>query len=294
VRVLMAVVLLALGVNGSAAQGTAGSGPATGGAGQTDGVLIMAHGGTAEWNAAISEAVAPIREVLPTALAYGMADPATMQAAVDSLIATGVTRVAVVRLFLSGESFRHQTEYLLGLRADPPAHPMLMNGGGHGELLPLRHDVEVLISEEGIAESWISPAIMTDRAEAISRMPEEESVVLVAHGMGDDGANTRILEEMERSADAIRARGFRDVRVFTLREDWADARIAAEAEIRGAMGEFYARGDRILALPFRLSGFGPYESVLEGFEYQAGDGLLPHPLISDWIEATVGELLNRP
>src|SRR5688500_5239450 len=82
------------------------------------GILIMAHGGMPEWDAAVAEAVTPMKDVVPTSLALGMADPATMQAALDSLQSQGVDKVAVVRLFLSGESFIHDTEFYLGLRDD--------------------------------------------------------------------------------------------------------------------------------------------------------------------------------
>lgn len=262
------------------------------------GLLVMAHGGTPEWNRSVSEALAPLRAEMPTALALGMADPVTMQAAMDSLMEQGVDRVAVVRVFMSGESFRHQTEYLLGLREDPPAQPMLMHDAAHADhgssLLPLTHDAEVIMSGEGLMEAWPTPSIMADRAAALSRNPEGESVVLIAHGMGDERANDRVLAEMGRTVAEIRARGFKSVAAFTLREDWEEARATAELEIRTTVQDLRARGDRVLALPFRLSGFGPYAEVLEGLEYEAGEGLLPHPLITEWIRRSARELLNQP
>ena len=39
----------------------------------------------------------------------------------------------------------------------------------------------------------------------------------------------------------------------------------------------------VVVLPYRVFGFGPYADVLEGLDYAATDGLLPHPLITDWI-----------
>jgi hypothetical protein len=37
-------------------------------------------------------------------------------------------------------------------------------------------------------------------------------------------------------------------------------------------------------VPFRLFGFGPYATVLEGLEYVSDQqALLPHPIITDWI-----------
>ena len=76
------------------------------------------------------------------------------------------------------------------------------------------------------------------------------------------------------------------VEVATLREDREEARVAAEAAIRSFVESQTAQGRRVLVLPYRLSGFGPYAAVLEGLDYVAGDGLLPHDAISRWIEQT--------
>src|SRR5688572_24758731 len=114
-----ALVAVALAVPQARAQQSPTAEPAVG-------ILIMAHGGMPEWDAAVAEAVRPMKDVVPTSLAMGMADPATMQAALDSLQSQGVDKVAVVRLFLSGESFIHDTEFYLGLRDDPPAMPVAM------------------------------------------------------------------------------------------------------------------------------------------------------------------------
>ena len=75
------------------------------------GILVMAHGGQPEWDQAVVDAVLPLKQRIPIALALGMADPVTLQAGLDSLEAQGAESVAVVRLFLSGESFLHDTEF---------------------------------------------------------------------------------------------------------------------------------------------------------------------------------------
>ena len=90
------------------------------------GVLIMAHGADDEWNQSVVQAVDPISENLPVAIAFGMANPMTLQAGLDSLDSEGVTHVAVVRMFLSGQSFLDQTNYFLGLSDDPPEMFVMM------------------------------------------------------------------------------------------------------------------------------------------------------------------------
>lgn len=85
------------------------------------GLLIMAHGGDPEWNQDVQTAVAPLKAEYPTEIAFGMATPSTLEAAVQKLEACGVEKIAVVRMFVSGDSFLDSTEFILGHRNTPPA-----------------------------------------------------------------------------------------------------------------------------------------------------------------------------
>jgi sirohydrochlorin cobaltochelatase len=82
--------------------------------------------------------------------------------------------------------------------------------------------------------------------------------------------------------------------VETLREDWPDKRVEAEKRIR----EYVERakknnGGTAIVIPFRVQGFGPYKSVLDGLEYRAnGMGLIPHAEVTNWIETQIS-LLRR-
>jgi len=274
-------------------------------AGSRPGILVMAHGGIPEWDQAVADAVAPLKTKVPTALALGMADPATMQAAIDSLESQGVGTIAVVRLFLSGESFMHDTEYYLGLREDPPAMPMAMmmshGQGGHGQhgghgahgsdaIRPLSLSAGVLLERRGISDFPFIADIVAERARTVSVDPSRESVIVIAHGMGEEDENQRVLDNMAGSVEALRAIGFRAVRAATLREDWPEVREHAEAEIREWVGTRAAAGDRVIVVPFRLFGFGGYAEVLEGLTYTPADGLLPHPSVTTWIEEAAGSL----
>ncbi|MEZ4700746.1 MAG: hypothetical protein R2834_10485 [Rhodothermales bacterium] len=260
------------------------------------GVLVMAHGGAPDWNAAVETAVAPLRARQPVSLAFGMADPATLRAAVQELGDAGVPCIAVVRLFMSGASFLHQTEYLLGLRPDPPA--FFMNHGApgghssHAAPPPIAVDAEVLLGLEGLLDDLSMGAILARRAASLSVDPASESILILAHGPGDDGENERWLHQMDRMADSIRAtRPFHRVEVHTLREDWQDKRAASEARIRSFVKQETAAGRHVLVVPFRLSGFGPYAEVLEGLTYTADErGLLPDPAITDWMRRQAASL----
>lgn len=248
------------------------------------GLLVMAHGGGGEWDHAVGQAVAPLRQERPTALALGMADPVTLQAALDSLRLQGVERVAVVRLFVSGTSFLAQTRYLLGL-GPAPAHFISHHGGeGHqGPPDPVVHGLDVATHVEGLVDHEATGRILLERSRQLSTDPGSESVLWLAHGLGDPDANGRLEAAMARGVRALKEAGFAEARAMALREDWPEARQRAETEIRGWVSEQVGLGRRVLVVPLRVSGFGPYAEILADLPYRRGEGLLPHEAITDWI-----------
>lgn len=271
------------------------------------GVLVMAHGGAPDWNQTVEDAVKPLQAELPLEVAFGMADPATIQEAVTRLEAQGVGRIAVVRLFISGDSFKERTEKILGLRPGAPPRPPDDHGhhggghhhGGHGDpdsmpLWRVESKSKFLMSGEGLMDSSRMGSILAERAEALSRDPARESVLILGHGPGDEEENRRWLERIDHLAGSVRAAlPFLDVRVDTLREDWPEARLPAEARIRRYVQEQTAKG-AVIVIPFRLSGFGPYAEVLEDLSYVSdGKGLLPHPEVTEWIRDQVRRLAEK-
>jgi len=101
------------------------------------GVLVMAHGGAPEWNQGVLETVAPLTGSHNLEVAFGMADAVSLQEAVTRLEQRGADRIAVVRLFISGESWYARTEQILGMREGAPAraeaagHPEHMAADAH-------------------------------------------------------------------------------------------------------------------------------------------------------------------
>jgi len=101
------------------------------------GVLVMAHGGSPEWNQGVLDTVAPLTGSHNLEVAFGMADAVSMQEAVTRLEQRGADRIAVVRLFISGESWYERTEQILGMREGAPArgeaagHPEHMSADAH-------------------------------------------------------------------------------------------------------------------------------------------------------------------
>lgn len=266
------------------------------------GIVVMAHGGTPEWNQEVAAALRPIESRYPVELALGMADAATIEAAIQRLEGRGVTRIAVVRLFVSGESWRERTAQILGLRPGAPDrahHPdHAAHGGTHAAAFyRVARRAAVAMSDAGLAEAEGMGLVLADRARGLSQSPAREQVLILAHGPGDDAENLRWLEWLDARAETIRQdRPYADVRVMTLREDWPEKRQEAVARIRAAVEAGTAAGLSTLVVPFRVQGFGPYAEVLAGLDYRADQaGLLPHPAVTAWIEAEADRMLGaRP
>jgi len=237
-------------------------------------------------------AVAPPEPAEPRQPRFGMANPHSLSASLGSLYAQGVTHVAVVRLFLSGSSFLDQTNFFLGLSDVPPDFFVLMGPGSDDPKArkQIQHNFVIATHSDGLINSQYVDSIMHERADSLSSTPREESVLIIAHGVGDEAENDKLLKSMGRVAEHVTDGGYADVHVATLREDWESKRILAEQNIRSYVSTQNESGRRVLVLPMRLSGFGPYAGVLDGLKYSAGPGLLPHKHIADWVIKTADNI----
>ncbi len=282
------------------------------------GVIVMAHGGTPEWNDAVLQTVAPLRAKYDIEVAFGMADAASLQDAVRKLEARNVRRIGVVRLFVSGESWLERTEQILGLRAGAPAAatahadhgehhahadhqaasaPAPADHGAHSmAFYRVESRSQFVLSSEGLADVPGMGQVLADRAAALSKAPAREDVLILAHGPGDDVENARWLAKIDARAAAVRALAqFRRVQVESLREDWPDKRAVAEQRIRAFVTRASSEGGTAIVLPFRVHGFGPYAQVLKGLDYVSdGKGLIPHGEVGKWLERQIDELAAKP
>lgn len=261
------------------------------------GVLVMAHGGSKQWNKEVLAAIEPLKDEHNIEVAFGMADAASLQQGVERLEARGARRIGVVRLFISGESFLDRTEQILGLAPGAPQRDAAKadhegHDGGHSmEFWRIDSQSSFAVSKQGLVEAPEMASVLVDRARALSRDPQHEDVLILAHGPGDDAENERWLAHLEARAEVVRrASPFRTVRVETLREDWPEKRHDAEQRIRSYV-EHAAKSGRAIVIPFRVQGFGPYAEVLKGLDYASdGRGLVPDAGVTQWIEHQIAML----
>jgi hypothetical protein len=268
------------------------------------GVLLMAHGGSQEWNKQVSMAVKPLQEKYRIEVAFGMADAAGIQKSVQKLETHGAKKIGVVRLFISGESWYSRTEQILGIRPGAPVAPALTN-----ETYSKKHDsrhqmqfwkiktaASCALSEKGLVESPAMGAVLADRVRNLMRDPQKEDVLILAHGLKDDLSNDRLLDSLDLLADQIRASiPFQNVKSETLREDWPEKSKEARSRIRAFFQQANEGNRTVIVLPFRVYGFGPYAEVLEEFNYISdGKGLIPHSKVTEWVSNQIELLKEGP
>lgn len=279
------------------------------------GIVLMAHGGSATWNATVSDLRAKVDARVPTEVALGMATRATIQSAVDRLIERAVREIVAVPLFVSSHSsVIESTKYLLGARADAPpdlavfarmSHGPRPTAGAapeHGEhaapadgTRPVQSSVPIRVGK-ALDDHPIVADILVSRASAISRDPAHEAVVLVAHGPVPDADNALWLEDMNRLAVRVRAAvPFAKVEAITVRDDApAPVREVATADLRALVTRLSSGGgSRVLIVPLLLSYGGIEAGIrkrLEGLDYtMASQGIMPDDRVLQWVLDAAGE-----
>ena len=256
------------------------------------GVLILAHGGSEQWNRTVAATVEQAQLAYPTEVAFGMGmhrqEVDRWQQAVDRLHAQGVGRIVVVPLLVSSASeVSRQVHYLFGLRDDGP---------WEAHVQPLALPVPVFMAR-ALDDDPVVADILLERALGLSRVPAEESVILIAHGPNADDDNAQWLEVMTRLGRWIQAQGrFRAVVPVTMRDD-ASAAVqgAATRQLREVVHHQSAQG-RTIVVPLLIASGGIEAKIpqrLEGLQYvYDGATLLPHPKVAQWIARQVEAALE--
>jgi sirohydrochlorin cobaltochelatase len=280
------------------------------------GILLLAHGGNAEWNGQITKLAAQVDQTMPTEVAFGMAARANLQAAIDRLRARGATEIIAVPLFVSSwSSVITSTQYLLGQRADAPPELAIYarmthsapvgkpgaasTSNGHDShpghaanapdaRLPVTSAVPIRMTS-ALNDHPIVADILTSRVRSISRSPAGEAVVIVAHGPNGDDENARWLADLSSLAKRVGAADrFASIDYLTLRDDAPKpVRDQATTQLRDIVTGQLAEGRRVLIVPLLVS-FGGIErglrERLQGLTYTMPDAaLVPDDRLVDWV-----------
>ncbi len=164
--------------------------------------------------------------------------------------------------------------------------------GGHGAALPAPRirSAARFVTVGGIEDSPELAEALLERALAVSADPARETIILTAHGDGDDATNQHWREVLTSLAGHMkrgRGAGFRAIQHGTWREDWPDKREREVAAIRKLVTDAAAGGGRAIVVPARTIGTGPERDLLSGLDYTLGQGFAPHRLFEQWFEAQI-------
>ena len=263
-----------------------------------EGLLVVAHGAGAEWNARVRETVAQVQWDGPVELAFLMGEEkesAGWNAAVAKLAAEGAERIVVVPLMVSsfGSHYR-QIRYYAGELAELPKELASHDHGTHSAPpVPMRVTAALDAAPElaaALGARWV------ELDEADRRRP----LLLVAHGPNDSTDAVRWIAHITEVSEGLRARTRSDLHVALLRDDApAEVRHAAVAAMRDTVLAMAERAsDSVVAMPVMISS-GSITRIkipadLDGLpiRYRA-EPLAPRAELARWIERSAKESAGR-
>lgn len=259
------------------------------------GVLFHAHGSDYHWNEGMRRAAAGLGEDYLLEVAFSMADQQTIAPAVQRLEDRGATTIVLVRVFGRKDSFRRGIRRMIGQDVEAPAPIDDHQAHGHGHHAgdtpgPRIRSSAHVVTVGGLGADPLFARALLDRARELSIDPARETIILVAHGMGDDAADAAWMETLGELARHMRAHGgeaFRAIRGATWREDWPEKRGPAIERVRAMVREANAEGGRAIVIPARTTARGHAREFLQGLEFALGEGFAPHPLFQRWLREQV-------
>lgn len=267
------------------------------------GILIVAHGGDAGWNARVVEVAGQVSTGGPVEVSFLMgpgAKASRFDAAVERLARSGVGRIVVVPLLVSSHSEHYaQIRWLAGETdslGEVMRHHLEMAGHRRASAaVPIRI-TPALDDADELAQ------VLADRALAAGVAPDSQALFLVAHGPNSAEDHAAWMGNLRRVAGRVQQlSGFRDVRVDLVRDD-APGPVRAEAvqRIRDVIElQAQATGRAVVVVPVLVSA-GPISrsklpSDLAGLSIvYRGEPLLPHPAMARWIERQVARAASLP
>ncbi len=260
------------------------------------GTIVLAHGGSPEWNALVERVAGEARTGGPVAVSFLMgegAKTARFQDVAAKLAGQGVREIVVVPMLVSSHSGHYeQIRWLVG--AVDSLDETMMHHLHHAGIDRATVKVPMRLAR-AIDDSPEVARVLADRARALATKPAEQALFLVAHGPNSAEDYAGWMKNLRPIADSVKAAvGFRDVRVDMVRDD-APAPVRAEAVRRvRELIEMQATitGQPVVVVPVLVSkgrvSREKFTADLAGLPIvYSGEPLLPHPGLARWIESRV-------
>jgi sirohydrochlorin ferrochelatase len=260
------------------------------------GTIVVAHGGSAEWNGHVRTVAKLVQTGGPVEVSFLMGPEAAttrFQDVAARLEKAGVDSIVVVPMLVSSHSEHYQqVRFLAGLTdsINHALHAMM----GHAKLEPVSVGVPITVSRS-LDDSPVMADILAERALALTRTPSRQALFLVGHGPTTAEDYAHWMTNLRPVADTIRRRTqFADVRVDLVRDD-APPMVRAEAVKRvRELIEMQHRitEDTVVVVPILISkgrvSRETFMKDLAGLPVRySGEPLLPHPGLARWVEQRV-------
>ncbi|UCG71751.1 MAG: hypothetical protein JSV45_10835 [Chromatiales bacterium] len=255
------------------------------------GLLLLMHGFRERGDAAFKKNMQPMASIFPTAMAAGMSMMMSdhIQWGVKDLEAAGVQTIVVVPIVSTRyNTMMRQWQYILGQYPEP----------SYASVAQVQSDARILIADPPGDDPLIAE-ILLDHAMDISEGPEQEVVVIAAHGPSFDEDNQKVLAELANLAKIVREDGdFADVMAITLQDDApTEIRERNVAKLRSMVEQATAGGKQVLIVT-NLIGTRTIQAKLrddlKGLNYRFNkNGIVSHDNFMKWMGETVRQELER-
>jgi sirohydrochlorin ferrochelatase len=250
------------------------------------GVLVISHGSrNTEWVDLVDQAVGAVEmdQKLPIYSSFlEIIEGRLIQDGITSLEQQGVTDILVVPLFVSsGSTHIDEISYALGVISEPTL-----------ETDRVRLDIKARIHfGSPIDDDEEIVQILYSKIQSLSVHPSREIVLLVGHGSIEKGFHLRWRKGLELLASRLKLLGGFDE---------VDAAMLLPDQVKRKMEMWVVRKPEhtVIVAPLFLSeGYFTNQVIplrMREFSYRYnGKAMLPHPLISRWMEKQIRQMMRK-
>jgi sirohydrochlorin ferrochelatase len=248
------------------------------------GVLVISHGSRSQqWVELVDDAVRSVElpDEMPIYSSYlEIVEGRLIQDGIYVLDEQGVTDLVVLPLFISsGSTHIDEIQYALGVIAEAALET---------DLGKFRVQARVHMGETMDNAPELLARMLYDQISSLSIRPEREKVLVVGHGSVEEGFHQRWRSGLNEIAGRLQEiGGFACVEGAMLLPD----------QTAPYMDAMSLDADVIVAPLFLSAGYFTEQVIprrLQGYEYRYnGRAMLPHPLVTTWMERQITGLLQE-